>query len=227
MSILLDVVENSGEAVTKSQDISVLELAASGGIIMIPIALLSVIAIYFIIERYLYIGRAAKINPHNMMVLRDKLRGGQVKEAADMCRSVQSAWGRIFMRGSNSLMAGNKMNEIEAAVEDSAMVEIARMERNMSYLNLIAGLAPILGFIGTIFGVIKIFHSISVTPDLSIGNISGGLYVKMVTSAAGLIVGLIAFAGYHLLNAKIDKFAARIEENTLAFKSVVQGIEEN
>ena len=227
MSVLLQVVENTGETAAKSQDISVMELAISGGVIMIPIALLSVIAIYLIIERFLYIGRAAKINPHNMMVLKDKLKSGQVKEAADMCRSTQSAWGRVFARGSNSLLAGNKMTEIEAAVEDSAQVEIARMERNMSYLNLIAGIAPLLGFIGTIFGVIKIFHSISVTPDLSIGNISGGLYVKMVTSAAGLIVGIIAFAGYHILNARIDKFAAKIEENTLAFKSVVQGVEEN
>lgn len=227
MSVLLQVMENSSDTAAKSQDISVLELAASGGIIMIPIALLSVIAIYLIIERFLYIGKAARINPHNMMVLKDKLKSGQVKEAADMCRTTHSAWGRIFARGSSSLLSGNKMNEIEAAVEDSANVEIARMERNMTYLNLIAGVAPLLGFIGTIFGVIKIFHSISVTPDLSIGNISGGLYVKMVTSAAGLIVGIIAFAGYHILNSRIDRFAAKIEENTLTFKSVLQNIEEN
>lgn len=226
MSVLLQVVENAGATSPKEDSISVLELAMSGGVIMIPIALLSIIAIYLIIERFLYIGRATKINPHNMMVLKDKLKSGQVKEAAEMCRNTQSAWGRIFARGINSILAGSKISDIDAAVEDGAQVEIARMEKNMSYLNLIAGLAPILGFIGTIFGVIKIFHSISVTPDLSIGNISGGLYVKMVTSAAGLIVGLIAFAGYHMLNARIDRFAAKIEENTLTFKSVAQGIEE-
>jgi len=228
MSVLLQVVESgAAEQAPKSQEISVLELAMSGGIIMIPIALLSIIAIYLIIERWLYISKAAKINPHNMLVLKDKLKSGQVKEAADMCRSTQSAWGRVFLRGTNTVLAGSKIDDIDHAVEDSAQVEIARMEKNMAYLNLISGMAPILGFIGTIFGVIKIFHSISVTPDLSIGNISGGLYVKMVTSAAGLIVGMIAFAGYHLLNARIDKFASKIEEHTVSFKSVVQGVDEN
>lgn len=228
MPVLLDVVLNNGSdaAAAPSQEISLLELVAKGGIIMIPIAILSVVAIYLVIERWLYISKAGKIQAHNMQSLKDKLRNGQVKEAADMCNSTQSAWGRIFARGSRNLMAGNKIGEIEKGIEDSAQVELAKMERNMTYLNLIAGVAPLLGFIGTISGVIKIFHKISITADISIGNISSGLYEKMITSAAGLVVGIIAFAGYHILNTRIDRFASKIQENALSFKSVIQNIEE-
>lgn len=226
MLSLLDVkVAQGSEAASKvAQDISLFELVMKGGIIMIPIALLSVLAIYLIIERMLYINKQAKINPHNMMVLKDKLRSGNVKDAVDMCKSTNTAWGRIFAGGSS--LVGHKLEDIQDRVEDSAQVEMAKMERNMTYLNLIAGVAPLLGFIGTISGVIKIFHKISITADISIGNISEGLYEKMITSAAGLIVGIIAFAGYHILNTRIDRFASKIQENALSFKSVLQNVEE-
>jgi biopolymer transport protein ExbB len=226
MSLLLQVkVAGSSEAAaTVQQDISVLELVMKGGIIMIPIAILSVLAIYIIIERLLYISKAGKINPQNMMMLKDKLRSGNVKEAAMFCKSTNSAWGRIFANGTS--LVGQPMKDIQDRVEDSAQIEMAKMERNMTYLNLIAGVAPLLGFIGTISGVIKIFHKISITADISIGNISEGLYEKMITSASGLVVGIIAFAGYHMLNTRIDRFASKIQENALSFKSTLQGVEE-
>lgn len=225
MSLLLQVtLANGSETAQKAQEISLLDLVMKGGIIMIPIAILSILAIYLIIERFLYINKAAKINSHNIVLLKDKLKSGNVKEASDLCKSTNTAWGRIFGHGVG--MVGQKMDDIEKRVEDSAAIEMSKMEKNMTYLNLIAGVAPLLGFIGTISGVIKIFYKISITADISIGNISEGLYEKMITSAAGLLVGIIAFSGYHILNTRIDRFAARVQENALTFKSTLQNVEE-
>jgi biopolymer transport protein ExbB len=107
-------------------------------------------------------------------------------------------------------------------MEKMANIEIGKMEKNMGHLGLIAGIAPTLGFIGTISGVIKIFYSISITENVSIGNISGGLYEKMISSGSGLIVGIIAFTGYHLLNGMIDNYALAIQKVNLEFLNLIQ-----
>jgi biopolymer transport protein ExbB len=107
-------------------------------------------------------------------------------------------------------------------MDRAADIEIGEMEKHLGQLGLIAGIAPTLGFIGTISGVIKIFYSISVTENISIGNISGGLYEKMISSGAGLIVGIIAYSGYHLLNGKIDNFALKIQKQILEFVNIIQ-----
>ena len=101
---------------------------------------------------------------------------------------------------------GRPIGEIESVMEQTANVEIAQMEKGLGYLGLISGIAPILGFIGTIVGVIKIFHSISTTGNLNIQTISGGLYEKMISSGAGLVVGVVAYSAYHLFNMMIDAF---------------------
>jgi biopolymer transport protein ExbB len=106
-------------------------------------------------------------------------------------------------------------------MEKMANIEIGKMEKNINHLGLIAGIAPTLGFIGTISGVIKIFYSISITENVSIGNISGGLYEKMISSGSGLVVGIIAFAGYHLLNGMIDKYALTIQKLNLEFVNLI------
>ena len=101
-------------------------------------------------------------------------------------------------------------------------IEIGKMEKSLGHLGLIAGIAPTLGFIGTISGVIKIFYSISITENVSIGNISGGLYEKMICSGTGLIVGIVAFAAYHLLNGMIDSFALNVQKVNLEFVNIIQ-----
>jgi biopolymer transport protein ExbB len=112
---------------------------------------------------------------------------------------------------------GSNMREIESAMETRANVELSAMESNLNMLSLISRLAPMIGFVGTIWGVINIFYAISVDNNLSIGAISGGLYVKMVTSFAGLLVGIISFFGYQMYIRKIDRFAERLQEQNLAF----------
>ncbi|MNG04464.1 Biopolymer transport protein ExbB [compost metagenome] len=120
------------------------------------------------------------------------------------------------------MVIGRPIAEIESNMDRAADIEIGEMERRLGHLGLIAGIAPTLGFIGTISGVIKIFYSISVTENISIGNISGGLYEKMISSGSGLIVGIIAYSAYHLLNGKIDDFALKIQKQILEFVNIIQ-----
>jgi biopolymer transport protein ExbB len=117
---------------------------------------------------------------------------------------------------------GKPIKEIESNIETAGSMEIAKMENNLGYLGVIAGIAPMLGFIGTIVGIIKIFYDISLSDNISIGIIAGGLYQKMITSCAGLIVGVIAYTGYHYLTILIDKFTLRVEVVATEFLDILQ-----
>ena len=219
---LLQVAEaKAGEAGTK--EMSMLDLLMSGGIVMAFIAVISIVAVYLIIERWMYIRKVARTSPKNIQELKSELRQGKIVEAKAFSKSIGTAWGRIFTHGMNGI--GEKMPEIERRLEESASIEVTRMERGLNYLSLIAGLAPLLGFVGTIAGVLTLFHDISITPDITIATISAGLYKKMITSAAGLIIGIIAYSGYNILQARIDKFASDIEEDALEFKAALQNKE--
>ena len=131
-----------------------------------------------------------------------------------------TAFGSVLKEG--VLTIGRPINEVESNMDKMANIEIGKMEKNMGHLGLIAGIAPTLGFIGTIAGVIKIFYSISVTENVSIGNISGGLYEKMISSGSGLIVGIIAYAAYHILNGIIDAYFLKIQQLNLDFVNLIQ-----
>jgi len=191
-----------------------------GGVFLIPIALLLFYTIYIIFERYLYIKKASRIDSRLIQDVGDKLNAGNIELARTIVERSDTAAGNILKEG--VLVIGRPIAEIESNMDRAADIEIGEMERNLGHLGLIAGIAPTLGFIGTISGVIKIFYSISVTENISIGNISGGLYEKMISSGSGLIVGIIAFSAYHLLNGKIDDFALKIQKQILEFVNIIQ-----
>ena len=117
---------------------------------------------------------------------------------------------------------GKPINEIEKAIENVGRFEVSKLEKNLKILGIVAGIAPMLGFIGTIMGVIKIFYDISLSENIAIGVVASGLYVKMITSAAGLIVGVLAYAGYHYLNILLDKVIFRLEDSSLEFMDLLQ-----
>jgi biopolymer transport protein ExbB len=173
-----------------------------------------------IIERYLYINKASKMDYLLMRDVRDNLNSGNLDLARSIAERSNTASGNIIKEG--ILVIGRPIAEIESNMDRAADIEIGEMEKHLGHLGLIAGIAPTLGFIGTISGVIKIFYSISVTENISIGNISGGLYEKMISSGSGLIVGIIAYSGYHLLNGKIDNFALKIQKQVLEFVNIIQ-----
>ncbi|MDR6762370.1 biopolymer transport protein ExbB [Flavobacterium sp. 2755] len=201
-------------------EISVLGFILKGGFFLIPIAFLLFYTIYVIFERYLYIQKASRIDARLMQDVADKLHAGNIELARTIVERNDTAVGNILKEG--VLVIGRPIAEIESNMDRAADIEIGEMERRLGHLGLIAGIAPTLGFIGTISGVIKIFYSISVTENISIGNISGGLYEKMISSGSGLIVGIIAYSAYHLLNGKIDDFALKIQKQILEFVNIIQ-----
>jgi biopolymer transport protein ExbB len=195
--------------------VSLVELLFKGGPIMIPIVLLSLLSVYLIVERVLYIRRAMIIPSNQMQTVKDHLRRGQTDMALATLKQHNNSFSRILRVMIKKL--GRPIKEIESFVETATSIEISAMNRNMNYLGVIAGIAPMLGFVGTIYGVIGIFYAINKTGVFDMNTISGGLYQKMVTSAGGLIVGLIAYTGYHLINAMIDRFATNVEEELFEF----------
>jgi biopolymer transport protein ExbB len=199
--------------------ISLLELLTKGGIIMVPIFLLSLITVFVFSEKLMYISKNGKVLRGFSSRLIDEISRGQMDEAVYLCRSNNSV-GRIFEDAIS--MVGKPVKEIESVMETSANNEVARMERHTGYLGIIAGIAPMLGFVGTIAGVIKIFYNISLSDNISIGIIADGLYQKMITSGSGLIVGIIAYVCYHLIQMMIDRFTQRVSEESLVFIKSLQ-----
>lgn len=195
-----------------SQVNSIFELLMKGGIIMIPIILLSFISIYIFIERYVYIRKST--SPDNSLVnnILSEVSGRKYESALAYARKDTSSYGRIFESG--LIHAGKPAKEVEGYMESAANTEIALMEKDMGYLGIIAGVAPMLGFIGTISGVIKIFYNISLADNISIGIIAGGLYQKMICSGVGLIVGVIAYSAYHYLQMMIDRFTVKLQRDS-------------
>ncbi len=208
------------EGTVKTNEISVLGFILKGGFFLIPISLLLFYTFYLIIERYLYIHKRAKMDLNLIRDIRDNLNSGNLDGAVSIAERNGTASGYVLREG--ILTIGRPISEIESNMERAANIEIGEMERKLGQLGLIAGIAPTFGFIGTIAGVIKIFYSISQTEDISIGNISGGLYEKMISSGSGLVVGIIAYSAYHLFNGKIDSFALSIQKQVLDFVNIIQ-----
>ena len=208
------------EKIATTNEISVLEFILKGGFFLIPISILLFYTFYLIIERYLYIHKASKIDALLMRDVRDNLNSGKLDMARSIAERSKTASGNVLKEG--IFVIGRPIIEIESNMDRAADIEMGEMEKHLGQLGLIAGIAPTLGFIGTISGVIKIFYSISVTENISIGNISGGLYEKMISSGAGLLVGIIAYSGYHLLNGKVDNFALKVQKQILEFVNIIQ-----
>jgi biopolymer transport protein ExbB len=186
---------------------------------MIPILLLLIIATYIAFERYFYIRSVSKKRGDLMQQIRKMLQAGDVKAAKMFAEQEGSATGKIIRGGLDYI--GKPFKDIESVLESSAEIEVAQMEKNIGYLGIIAGIAPMLGFIGTITGIIHIFYNISLADNISIGIIAGGLYEKMITSGSGLLVGLLAYLAYHLLQQFIHRFTLGLQRDTFEFLRII------
>jgi biopolymer transport protein ExbB len=207
------------EQVTGSGEISFLTLFLKGGYILIPIVLLSVVAVYLIIKKSIDIQKSLGVDPGYVAHFNELLKKGDMKAAVIHLENDHSSYSNIFRRVVDKI--GKSNDEIESTIETASNIEVSRVSKHLGYLGLIAGIAPMLGFIGTISGIIKIFYNISLTDNISIGIISGGLYEKMISSGTGLIVGIIAFTGYHMLNMRIDRFISQVEEEAFEFMNII------
>ena len=196
------------------------DLLVKGGVIMIPIGILAVLGLVIFFERYFTIRKAAKDESNLMMQVRSSILTGNLEAAISICKNSNSPLGRMLAKG--LLRIGRPIKDIEGAIENIGKLEVSKLEKNIGILGIIAGIAPMFGFLGTIYGVIKIFYDISSTGNLSIGTISGGLYVKMVTAAAGLFVGMIAYILYHILNMMVDKVILKLETDAIEFIDLLE-----
>ena len=195
--------------------VKLMDIIMKGGIIMIPIGLLSIIAVYVFIERYLTIRRHLSSDVEFMNSIHEYILNGRTDSALTLCRNTAKPIARMIEKGISRL--GKPIKEIEESIEIAGKFEVYDLEKNVQILAVIAGIAPMFGFLGTIIGVIKIFFNISMTSDVSIGTVSSGLYVKMVSSAAGLTVGILAYIGYHWLNIILNKAVHQLEWNAMNF----------
>jgi len=212
--------KTAAEGAKPGDHVSWFEFLMKGGAFMIPILLLLFYVIYLIIERYRYIKRVTTFNQGLIGSIRGELSKGNIKDALNNVAHDQTSFGAVVTEG--IMTVGRPVSEIESNMEKVVNIEIGKMEKGMGQLSMIASIAPIFGFIGTIAGVIKIFYNISTDGNISISTISGGLYEKMICSGAGLAVGLIAYAAYHGLNALIDKFVLRAQKVNLEFVNIIQ-----
>ena len=196
------------------------DLIVKGGWVMIPIGLLAILGLVIFFERYFTIRKASKDDSNLMIQVRSSIMTANLESAKAICRNSNTPLGRMLQKG--LLRIGRPIKDIEGAIENVGKLEVSKLEKNVGILGIVAGIAPMFGFLGTIIGVIKIFFDISKNGDFSIGVISGGLYVKMITSAAGLMVGIVAYVGYHILNMMIDKVILRLETDAIEFIDLLE-----
>jgi biopolymer transport protein ExbB len=214
--ILLQISLDSAATVTTAdQSISIFDLAIKGGVIMIPLAIMWVIALYVFVERLITINKAGKISDSFLINVKDLVLKGDLSGARLVCSQNDSPVARIIGKGVHRI--GKPIENIEKSMENVGKIEIYKMEKNLVILTIIAGIAPMFGFLGTIAGMIQTFFNISITSDITLGTIAGGIYVKMITSAAGLMIGIMAFIGYSYLNAQIDKVLNKMEVASAEF----------
>ncbi|GAB4000384.1 MotA/TolQ/ExbB proton channel family protein [Spirosoma daeguense] len=210
----------STTAAAQPQTLQLFDLVAKGGWVMVPIAFLFFSTLYLIFERFFVIRSQTKADANFIDNIRDMIAQGNIKSAESFAKNQRSALGRVFEKAIGRI--GSPIRDIESTIETVGQIELSRLERNMGYLGIIAGIAPMMGFIGTISGIIRIFYDISLSDNISVGIIAGGLYEKMITSGAGLIVGVIAYTGYHLLNMMIERFTLSLEMYSFEFIEVLQ-----
>ncbi len=217
--ILLQIVTDTTAVETADQSISILDLAMKGGVIMIPLALMWVFAVYIFIERWITVNKAGKVPGSFMNNVKNLVTHGDLSGAKIVCSQNDTPIARIIEKG--IMRIGKPIENIEKSMENTGRLELYKMEKNMIILTIIAGVAPMFGFLGTIAGMIQTFFNISITSDITLGTIAGGIYVKMITSATGLIIGIMAYIGYSYLNAQIDKVVNQMEAASAEFIDVL------
>lgn len=219
--ILLQVVTDTTALESVDESISVLDLAVEGGFMMIPIFILSVIAIYFFFERLMIINKANQ-NPDQLMNrVKESVLRGDINGAKMLCAQQDSPIARMIQKGLSRI--GSPLKNIEASIENVGKLEIFKLEKNLSSIATIAGAAPMMGFLGTVIGMVEAFIAIaqeegSVSPKL----LSSGIYTAMITTVAGLVVGIIAYLAYNFLVTRVQKVIHKMEYTSIEFIDLLQ-----
>lgn len=222
---MADTVVQAAQTVAQSDangdgKLSLVELLTMGGWIMIPLLLLFLITIFVFVERYLAIQKAGRVDANFMNIIRDHIYNGNVSAARSFAKNTANPVARIIDKGIQRI--GKPIEAIERSMENVGKLELYNLEKNLSVLSLIAGIAPMFGFLGTIIGMFQLFYRLASTGEFTIQSMANGIYTKMITSAVGLIIGLLAYIAYSYLNTQVDKNANKMEAASAEFIDVLQ-----
>ena len=211
---LIDVIEQT------EIRMSLWDMTMKGGWIMLILAAFSIIAVYIFIERFITINRAAKNDDKFMESIRNSMKEGKLADAKMLCQQTASPLSRMIEKGISRI--GKPLNDIQTAVENVGNLEVSSLEKGVALLAMISGAGPMLGFLGTVIGMIRAFYDMSMAGNnIDIAGLSTGIYQAMVTTVGGLIVGIIAFIFYNILVSQIDKVVNMLEAKSLEFMDVL------
>ena len=220
LNFLLDAAVAEAAAEQTGNSISLWEMTVNGGWIMLILGIFSLVAVYIFIERFITINRAAKSDDNFMESIRNSMKEGKLNDAKELCQQTGTPLSRMIEKGISRI--GKPLNDIQTAVENVGNVEVSSLEKGVALLAMIAGAGPMLGFLGTVIGMIRAFFKMaSAGGNIDIAALSEGIYQAMVTTVGGLIVGIIAFIFYNILVAQIDKVVNMLESKSIEFMDVL------
>ena len=213
-------INNAANGTNMVDELSYWKLAQSGGWIMIILAILSIIAVYLFIERYMAVSRATKYDASFMDRIREYMKDGKLDSAKALCRGNSTPISRMIEKGISRI--GRPLGDINSAIENEGNIEVAQLERGVNILAMIASAAPMIGFLGTVLGMIQAFYDISKAGNnLDITTLSNGIYTAMVTTVGGLIVGIFAYFFHAIISTKIQKVVNLLEAKATEFMDVL------
>lgn len=212
--------QSSGVTGDAAHSINLWNMLNQGGWIMYPLYGLLAAAIFVFFERLIAIRKASKVDENFMRIIRDNIVTGNLSAARSLSKNTDNPVARIIDKGLQRI--GKPIDAIEKSMENVGRLEMYKMERNLNVLSLIAGVAPMFGFLGTIVGMIQLFYNINNTGNFELSVIAGGIYVKMITSATGLIIGVIAYVAHNFLSTQVDKTANKMEAASNEFIDILQ-----
>ena len=199
---------------------TVWSLLAKGGPLMIPLGLLFAVALYVFFERYLTIRKAGKTDANFMNIIRDHVITGNVTAARNLAKNTDDPVARIIDKGLQRI--GKPIDAIERSMENVGRLEMYKLEKNLSVLSVISRIAPLFGFIGTIVGLVLLLKEFATISNPSVSQIADAMYIKLITSASGLVIGMLAYLGYSFLNTQINRTANRMEAASSDFIDILQ-----
>ena len=194
-------------------------LSLKGGFIMIPIVLLSLVTIYLFVERLLVLRDAARQDNTFMQRIKDYIHAGDVESALNLCKKNPTPVARLIEKGITRL--GRPMNDVLVAIENVGNIEVAKLERRFTWIATTAGGAPMLGFLGTVTGMVSAFYSMAAGEAADITTLSSGIYEALVTTVAGLVVGIIALFAYNYLVSRVNTVVNQLEASTMEFMDLL------
>jgi len=219
LNVLLQV-SQTATAGQEVAEMNLFDMALRGGWIMIPLLVLCLVAVYIFIERLIVIKNASRKDTTFMNKIKDYINEGKIEAALTLCKKTETPYSRMIEKGISRL--GRPMNDVMVAIENVGNLEIMKLEKGLPLLATSAGGAPMIGFLGTVVGMVQAFFEMeSAGSNVDVTTLAGGIYTAMITTVAGLIVGILAYFAYNYLTGRIDKVVGDMEAHSLEFMDIL------